>query len=746
MYVATSHCLIHEQYLLLNMKHNLVFNPVKSEKLVHWNQSGDCCQWNGVTCSELGRVIGLDLSEEFITEGLDNSSLTFHLRYLKFGLLKNLRYLNLSNAGFEGQIPIEIALLTKQATLDLSTSFNLLHSLKLEKPNIGMLMQNLTEITELYLDGVMASATGKECPILESLANLSNLTTLQLSNCALTDVFPKGIFQMQKLKILDVSYNQDPHGSLPNFTQEGYLQTLSLSNTNISGQLPSTISDLKHLAIVDLYGCQFNGTLPVSLSKLSQLFHMDLSFNNFSGPLPSLNMSNNLKYLSLFQNALTGPITSTQWEKLLNLISINFGDNSFSGKFPSTLFTLPSLQELILSHNGFDGPIPKSFLHLKNLGYLLLSPNQFNGTIWLDMFHRMQYLQTLGLSHNNLTVDITSSGDHGLSAFPNMTNLLLADCNLRKFPSFLIPSLHICLVPLKQKLSWKNPESFCNCSTLRMLDLSHNSFNGSIPECLTSRSNTLRVLDLVGNKLTDSFSYTVSSSCHLRLFNLHGNLFEGYHSKIFVIVVNKGLQMKLVKIPNVFTSLDFSSKHFEGSLPEELMSLRALIVLNLPHNAFSSYIPSSLGNLTQIESLYLPKNILSGGIPTGIATFSFLSVLNLSYNHLVGKIPRDTQIQSFEEDSFKRNEGLFGPPLTKSCTDGGVKGSPTPPSSTYKTKSSIYWNVLSGELGFIFDLGLVILPFIFCKRWRLWYCKHMEDLLCWIFPQLYFVMNIRERK
>lgn len=266
---------------------------------------------------------------------------------------------------------------------------------------------------------------------------------------------------MQKLKILDVSYNQDPHGSLPNFPQEGYLQTLSLSNTNISGQLPSTISDLKHLAIVDLYGCQFNGTLPVSLSKLSQLFHMDLSFNNFSGPLPSLNMSNNLKYLSLFQNALTGPITSTQWEKLLNLISINFGDNSFSGKFPSTLFTLPSLQELILSHNGFDGvldefpkvsfsnlqsvdlsndklqgPIPKSFLHLKNLGYLL-SSNQFNGTIWLDMFHRMQYLQTLGLSHNNLTVDITSSGDHGLSAFPNMTNLLLADCNLRKFPSFL---------------------------------------------------------------------------------------------------------------------------------------------------------------------------------------------------------------------------------------------------------------------------------------------------------------------
>ena len=141
--------------------------------------------------------------------------------------------------------------------------------------------------------------------------------------------------------------------------------------------------------------------------------------------------------------------------------------------------------------------------------------------------------------------------------------------------------------------------------------------------------------------------------------------------------------------------------------------------------------------MTQIESLDLSNNNLSGGIPTGIATLSFLSVLNLSFNHLVGQIPTGTQIQSFEADSFEGNEGLCGPPLTKSCIDDGVKGSPTPPSSTYKPKSSIDWNFLSGELGFIFGLGLVILPFIFCKRWRLWYCKHMEDLLCWIFPQLY---------
>ncbi|XP_027337083.1 receptor like protein 27-like [Abrus precatorius] len=1081
-YATTSKCLAHEQFLLLSMKHNLIFNHAKSQKLVHWNQSGDCCQWKGVACEE-GHVIGLDMSEESITGGLDNSSL-FNLQYLQnlnlahndihsmipptFGLLKNLRYLNLSNAGFQGQIPIEIAQLTKLSTLDLSISFTSQHTLKLERPNIGILMQNLTEITELYLDGVRVSSIGKEwcnaisllhklevlsmsscnlsgpidsslsklqslsvvqlnmnnmtSPVPKSLANLSSLTTLQLSSCGLTDAFPKDIFQIQKLKVLDVSDNEDLHGSLPNFPQDGYLQTLNLSNTNFSGQLPGTISNLKQLSMLDLSNCQFNGTLPVSLSGLSQLVHLDLSFNNFNGPLPSLNKSKNLKYLSLFQNNFTGQITSTHWKELSNLISINLGDNSLNGKVPSIVFTLPFLQELVLSHNGFDGlldefpsasfstlqfvdlsdnkfqgPIPRSFLHLRSLSYLHLSSNQFNGTIRLDMFQNLQNLHTLGLSHNNLTVDTTFNDDDGLPSFPNMTNLYLGNCKLKKIPAFLknqsqildldlssnqiqgmIPNwiwrsenmfnfnlsnnfftgmegpfenlsfntlmvdlhnnqLHgsiptfiksavhldyssnnFSIIPPDIKkylrftffLSLSNnsfhgniPQAFCNCSILRMLDLSHNNFNGSIPECLTSRSSTLRVLDLGGNKLTGSISNTISRSCNLRSLNLNGNFLGGtipkslvncqklevlnlgnnmlrdrfpcflwnistirvlilrsnklhgpigcqhstrnwtmlrivdiasnnfngalpqallrswiammgdedesqqmsgnlffdmydfHHSvryndalasidKILVMriakmsaalprlqidtlfsyfvnayqlqfggsyldsatVVNKGLQMKLVKIPAIFTSLDFSSNNFEGPIPEELMSFRALIVLNLSHNAFSNHIPSSLGHLIQLESLDLSSNFLSGEIPIEISSLSFLAVLNLSFNHLVGRIPLGTQIQSFEENSFEGNDRLCGPPLTKKCIDDGRQGSPTPPSLAYETHGSIDWNFLSVELGFIFGLGLVILPLILCKRWRLWYSKHVEDLLSWIFPQLYFVYKHHEEQ
>ncbi|XP_057418577.1 receptor-like protein 7 [Lotus japonicus] len=587
-YAATSHSLHHEQFLLLQMKHNLVFSPHKSKKLVHWNQSVDCCQWNGIACSN-SSIIGVDLSEEFITGGLDNSSL-FNLQHLQnlnlayndfhspipsnFGLLKNMRYLNLSNAGFEGQIPIEIAHLTKLDTLDLSTSLASQHPLKLENPNMKMLMQNLTEITELYLDGVNVSAVGKEwlyalsslpklrvlsmsscnlsgpidssisklqslsviqlsmnnmsSPVPKSLENLSSLTTLQLSSCGLIGIFPSSIFQIQKLKVVDISDNQDLQGSLQNFPQDGYLQTLNLSYTNFSGLLPGAISKLKHLSMLDLSNCQFNGTLPISFSGLTELVHLDFSLNSFTGPLPSLNMSSKLIYLSLFRNNFTGPITSTHWEGLRNLTSINLGDNTFNGKVPSALFTLPSLQDLFLSHNDFDGvleefplasyttlqyvdlsnnklqgSIPMSFFHLRSLEFLQLSSNQFNGTIRFDMFQRLQNLHTLGLSHNNLIVDTTFNGDQGLASFPSFSYLLLASCNLKKFPNFLRNQTH-----------------------LTRLDLSNNQIQGVIPNWVW-RFNILIALNLSNNFLTSVEGPFENLSSNLESVDLHSNELSG---------------------------------------------------------------------------------------------------------------------------------------------------------------------------------------------------------------------------
>ena len=125
-FVLSGQCLHDQRDLLIGLKTNLIFDNNSSTKLVHWNESLNCCLWKGVTCSEDGRVIGLNLNNESIYDGLHKSSSLFTLQYVQnlslaynnfknsrilpgFGNLTNLSCLNLSNAGFAGQIPSEIS-------------------------------------------------------------------------------------------------------------------------------------------------------------------------------------------------------------------------------------------------------------------------------------------------------------------------------------------------------------------------------------------------------------------------------------------------------------------------------------------------------------------------------------------------------------------------------------------------------------------------------------------------------------
>ena len=136
--VSGRSCLGSQRSILLQLKSSLDFDPFSSTKLVKWNKSTDCCSWEGVSCED-GCVIDLNLRNEGIFGGLDNSSILFNLQRLKsldlsFNIfnspipsrianLINLQYINLSDAGFVGQIPIEISHLRSLVTLDLSNLF-----------------------------------------------------------------------------------------------------------------------------------------------------------------------------------------------------------------------------------------------------------------------------------------------------------------------------------------------------------------------------------------------------------------------------------------------------------------------------------------------------------------------------------------------------------------------------------------------------------------------------------------------
>ncbi|BFG36461.1 hypothetical protein CerSpe_227350 [Prunus speciosa] len=209
-----------------------------------------------------------------------------------------------------------------------------------------------------------------------------------------------------------------------------------------------------------------------------------------------------------------------------------------------------------------------------------------------------------------------------------------------------------------------------------------------------------------------------------------------------ITVTNKGLEMELVKILTVFTSIDISCNNFNGSTPKEVGQLKSLYFLNLSSNALTGVIPTSLSNLLQLESLDLSNNKLGGEIPGELAKLTFLSFLNLSYNQLVGKIPSTAQLSTFSAASFTGNKGLCGIQLNIACNNPSEAPNVKPNSGHHR---EINWGVISVEIGFTFGFGIAIGSLVLCKRWSKWYYKAMYNILLKIFPQLEERIGIHRR-
>ncbi|GMP53632.1 hypothetical protein CsSME_00019039 [Camellia sinensis var. sinensis] len=251
-----------ESSSLLQFKHSFIMNkyassdPSAYSKVESWKKlegkSSDCCSWDGIECDhDTGHVIGLDLSSSFLYGSFNSNNSLFnlvHLRRLnllynhfnysqippKIGHLPRLRSLNLSNYAFFGQIPSNVSYLSKLDYLDLSGNpdWNYGNLLKLEKPNLEVLVQNLTNLKVLDLNWVNVSST-----VTRALSNMSLLTTLSLESCQLYDEFPTTIFQLPNLQILRLENNVDLTGYLPEFHPSGPLKQLAISRNNFSGTL-----------------------------------------------------------------------------------------------------------------------------------------------------------------------------------------------------------------------------------------------------------------------------------------------------------------------------------------------------------------------------------------------------------------------------------------------------------------------------------------------------------------------------
>ncbi|WOH01991.1 hypothetical protein DCAR_0521378 [Daucus carota subsp. sativus] len=684
--LASGQCLDSQRSLLLQLKQSFSFDSSSSTKLVQWNQTTiDCCHWQGVTCKKSsGLVIGLDLSNEGITSGINSSSTLFRLQFLErlnlasnsfnsteipSGLsnLTSLVYLNLSNS-FSGQVPNVFSRMQKLVVLDLSYSY----SLRIENPKLSIIVQNLTQLSELYLDAVDLSSQGSdwsraissslpnlrilsltEChitgpihpsfgklrflsvieldgnnlnsPIPKSFENLSGLTALSLHSCNMTGVFPQRILQIPTLQTLRLSYNELLKGSLPEFPRNGSLRELFLYNTNFSGGVPESIGDMARLYEIDLSQSNFSGRIPQSMAKLTQLVRLNFAYNKFSGIIPSFGKFKNLTYVDLSNNQLSGPIPSTHFEGLDNLVHIDLSFNIFSGSIPSYLFAFPSLQNFLLHFNHFDGILSNfSRASSSQLKTLTLSSNKLNGPI-PSSFFELKKLESLSLSYNNL------SGTLQLERFQKLKNLNALDLSHNRLsittsPSnsstSLLPRIYLLYLA---SCNLKRFPDLRNQSELQNLDLSDNQIGGEVPNWIWNiGQGSLSSLNLSHNLLKSlQEPYVLPKLSYL---DLHSNHLTG----------------KIPLPPAIYEYADYSSNNFSSTIPPDIgYNISAAYFFSASRNNLTGSIPESICNAKNLAVLDLSYNRLNGKIPSCLLHKSkVLEVLNLGNNNFTGNVSK----------------------------------------------------------------------------------------------------------
>ncbi|XP_071733190.1 uncharacterized protein [Rutidosis leptorrhynchoides] len=687
--VMNKKCIEKERHALLDFKALILKDPY--DALSTWGtkeEDDDCCEWSGVTCNnQTFHVTELQLNG-YDLEGEISPSL-FNLTYLT--------HLDLGANSLHGTIPSSIGSLSELSYLDLS--YNQFHG------TISTFIGSLRHLVLWFVDLSYNSFSGT---IPTSIGSLIELSYVDLSYNSFNGTIPTSIGFLTQLSHLKLSSNYF-HGTIP--TSIGALTELAyldLSNNSFTGTIPSEfgnlisleqlslgemgrcrvenldwLSNLTHLDILEMSG--------VSLAKANYWVNIVTSLHN----LTSLNLGgcNLSRVMHPYSSSSSSFDNSTSSSTIIYLI---LRDNNLNySSISHWLFPLisNSLVVLDLSNNVLDG-IPKFLGNICNLDALYINGNsamvpfsdflknlsgctpmylstleaygsQFTGPL-SDEIHLFSSLTTLDLHQNQLTGNISekvweliglsnldlSSNSLGGALYTKSEKskkLLDMDSSNNSLPTMLLYSFdHLNLS--SNNITGSIPDLFTNnsYSTLRVMDLSSNSFNGLV----TNVASALGWLDLSSNKFHGGISFLCQiSNLSLTHLDLSNNSFSGplpdclwnfQNLKVLNLRNNKLSGRLLSTNGGVLSALEvffFNNNNFSGELPLSLGNFTKLTFLDLGNNHFSGYVPTWIGKLSGLYILSLSSNDFFGPTPPQLCQLVNLQILDLSMNNLNETIP-----------------------------------------------------------------------------------------------------------
>ncbi|KAK3134433.1 hypothetical protein QOZ80_6AG0549090 [Eleusine coracana subsp. coracana] len=381
--------------------------------------------------------------------------------------LNNLVKLDLSTNALTGELPGSISQLPK------------LKELRLGRNNLtGTLPPSLSNWTALRcLDLLSNSFVGDLGAV--DFSGLANLNVFDMASNNFTGSMPRSIYTCRSIKALRVANNQLGGQVAPEIGGLHQLQFLSLtinSFTNITGAfwnlkgcrnltallmsfnfygeaLPDAewVGDhVSSVRMLVLEGCQLTGKIPSWLSKLQDLNVLNLGGNRLTGPIPSwLGAMKKLYYIDLSGNQLSGeipmslmdlpllaseeamaefnpghmPLTFTltpnngqatrrgraYYQMSGVATTLNLSDNQFTGAIPSAVGRLKTLQVLDVSYNNISGSIPPEIGGLVKLQIIDLRRNRLTGTIPQEL-KQLNFLAVFNVAYNDLEGPIPTGG------------------------------------------------------------------------------------------------------------------------------------------------------------------------------------------------------------------------------------------------------------------------------------------------------------------------------------------------
>ncbi|CAM9463368.1 unnamed protein product, partial [Ectocarpus sp. 4 AP-2014] len=461
------------------------------------------------------------------------------------------------------------------------------------------------------------------------------------------------------------------------------LEHLDLSNNKLSGPIPSTLANLEELQVLILEANQLRGVVSPELGDIHALRYLELGGNYLRGgpkmgesisswrtrlreqqvvvtatPQPEvpppMAAPDRAALVALFyasggdnwtrkSNWCTSAKLGT-WEGVKvneqgRVVELDLSDNNLRGAIPVELGKLGALRNLSLAWNKLSGPIPPDLGNLSSLEKLSLWKNELSGAIPKEL-KRLTALTVLFLNDNRLTGCIPED----LAALTKLEQLIL----------------------YSNRLSGSVPEAVKGLSQLELLRVSNNLLAEESAETESlDRSEAKRDGPRAESPVQEMTLVPCAASTDRDALVA---LFISTNGANWTCNDNWDTDAELgtwhgvdVNERGRVVKLKLGLHNLRGPIPEELVALDELEVLQLDCNVLTGFIPEAVGVLTKLEKLMLNNNQLSGALPPELGQLGALEYLMLMGNNLSGPIPEALGALSELKMLGLNNNRLNGP-------------------------------------------------------------------------------------